>query len=398
MKPIHLLFIFGTRPEAIKLAPVVLEARRNARFSVSVCATGQHREMILPILNFFQIKPDFELDVMIPGQTLTELSANLLHKLSDLFVQLKRKHQMPDWILVQGDTTTAMVAALAGFYEKIKIGHVEAGLRTDTIQSPWPEELNRRTIGLIADLHFAPTPVAMNNLTREGKDVKSISMTGNTGIDALKMVNRSILTTEDVREKFSKKFSYLDPARRLILATVHRRENFGQSMEDIFRALLELSQKDNVEILLPVHMNPQVRVCVHEVFGAKASWISEHSAQRGSRIWLCEPLEYLDFVYLMQRSYLIVSDSGGVQEEAPSLGKPVLVVRESTERPEAVTAGANILVGTKREEILRQATNLLDEKDLYSKFAQVRDVYGDGRASEHILAQISKLYPLEGTN
>lgn len=388
MKPIHLLFIFGTRPEAIKLANVVLEAKKNPRFVVSVCSTGQHKEMIQPLLNFFQIRPDFELDVMVPGQALTELSANMLQKLNNLFAELKKADRSPDWLIVQGDTTTAMVAALAGFYEKIKIGHVEAGLRTETIHSPWPEELNRRTIGLMADLHFAPTQDAVNNLMRESKPHSSVHMTGNTGIDALKTVSQYLVTDQGLQEKFSKKFAYLDPAKRFVLATVHRRENFGQSMGRIFQALLGLAQRDDVEILLPVHMNPQVRSSVQKIFQDQAQWVSEHSVRGAGRIWLCEPLEYLDFIYLMQKSYFLISDSGGVQEEAPSLGKPVLVVRESTERPEAVTAGANILVGTQREEILHCAERLLDDQTVYRQFAQVRDVYGDGCASQRILEQI----------
>ena len=387
MKTLHLLFILGTRPEAIKLAPVILAAKKNPAFKVTVCSTGQHKEMIKPILNFFHIQPDFQLDVMTANQGLAQLSAAILQSFTGVLAQLKQSHQLPDWVLVQGDTTTAMMAALVGFYEKVKIAHIEAGLRTDTIYSPWPEELNRRVIGLMADAHFAPTPEALQNLQGENKKAHEIFMTGNTGIDALKTVSQYLESDSQVKGEFDRKFSFLNPQSRFILATVHRRENFGQPMENIFHALREVSEMPGVEVLIPVHMNPQVRATVSQVYGESARWMKDAkgSSSARSKIWLCDPLEYLDFVYLMKRSYLMISDSGGVQEEAPCLGKPVLVVRESTERPEAVTAGANMLVGTEKSTIVQKAQRLFEDQKLYAQMAEPRDVYGDGQASQRIL-------------
>lgn len=386
MKTLHLLFILGTRPEAIKMAPVILAAKQNPNIKVTVCSTGQHKQMIKPILNFFNIEPDFQLDVMTANQGLAQLSAAILQSFANVIAQLKQTHQLPDWVIVQGDTTSAMIAALVGFYEKLKIAHVEAGLRTETIHSPWPEEFNRRAIGLIADAHFAPTPEALENLRGEKKNIHETWMTGNTGIDALKAVSQHLEVDPKAREGFDRKYHFLNPDRRLVLATVHRRENFGLPMENIFHALREISEMPGLEVLIPVHMNPQVRETVSRLYGSNACWIQDADSSRaGSKIWLCNPLEYLDFVYLMKRSYLMVSDSGGVQEEAPCLGKPVLVVRESTERPEAVAAGSNMLVGTDKSNIIQNAQRLLQDREFYLKMAQPRDVYGDGQASQRIL-------------
>ncbi len=386
-----LLFVLGTRPEAVKLGTLIKRAQRDSRFSVSICSTGQHREMIRPIFDFFGLVPDVDFGLMKPGQTLTDVTCAVLSQLR-AYIQTDR----PDWIIVQGDTTTTMAASLCAFYEKIKIAHVEAGLRTGDITSPFPEELNRRVTTLISDLHFAPTPLSAENLLRENVDGRQIHITGNTGIDALLEVAGLIRREPAIQESFSQHFEFLDARKKLILVTVHRRESFGEPMRNIMRALLKLSKRDDIELIVPLHMNPEVRKVAAEIFGRRARWASAHSRRGETKIWLIEPQDYLRFVYLMDRSHLIITDSGGVQEEAPSLGKPVLVVRESTERPEAVAAGTSKLVGSEAAGIVSAAGYLLDDPAEYARMSRAHNPFGDGFACEKILETIAAQEEIRG--
>lgn len=364
-----ILSIFGTRPEAIKMAPVIKElSRYPEQFASRVCVTAQHRQMLDQVLELFRIVPDYDLDIMEPGQDLTDVTCNVLRKLAPVL-----KEFLPDVVLVHGDTTTTMAASLAAYYLKIPVGHVEAGLRTGNIYSPWPEEINRRLAGAIATWHFAPTERAKENLLREGVAPEAITVTGNTVIDALLDVVGRIRNDSDLQTRMEEKFSYLDRAKRLILVTGHRRENFGDGFENICRSLRSIAEAhDDVEILYPVHLNPNVQEPVRRVLGGVG------------RVYLIEPQDYLPFVYLMDRSYLIITDSGGVQEEAPSLGKPVLVMREETERPEAVEAGTVRLVGARSEDIVRAATELLKDRVAYQKMTLTHNPYGDGHAAQRI--------------
>jgi UDP-N-acetylglucosamine 2-epimerase (non-hydrolysing) len=367
-----ILITFGTRPEAIKMAPVVAALKANSAFDVKVCVTAQHRQMLDQVLELFAIRPDFDLNLMQPGQDLTDITSNVLLGMRGVLRQWR-----PDWLLVHGDTTTTFAAALAAYYEKVAVGHVEAGLRTGDIYSPWPEEMNRRLAGAITTLHFAPTELARQNLLREGAAPKGIYVTGNTVIDALLEVAARIKGDEGLRERFSRQFDFLDAGRRLILVTGHRRENFGQGFERICRALRVLGERNDLEIVYPVHLNPNVQEPVRRLLGEV------------SQVHLIEPLDYLPFVYLMDRSYLIITDSGGVQEEAPSLGKPVLVMRNTTERPEAVDAGTVKLVGTDETAIIREAARLLDDRPAYERMALAHNPYGDGRAGVRIATILS---------
>lgn len=368
MNPVHkVLVVFGTRPEAIKLAPVVKALRQAGMFEVRVCVTAQHRQMLDQVLELFAITPDVDLDVMQPGQDLTDLTARVLVGMRGVL-----RDWRPDLLLVQGDTTTTFAASLAAHYEKIAVGHVEAGLRTGNLYAPWPEEMNRRLTTVLAALHFPPTPWARDNLLREGVAAEVVHVTGNTVIDALLEVVARLETDDVLRAGLERQFEFLNPARRLVLVTGHRRESFGPGFERICQALRVLGERGDVEMVYPVHLNPNVQEPVRRILGACPS------------IHLIEPLDYLPFVYLMSRVYLIVTDSGGVQEEAPSLGKPVLVMRETTERPEAVEAGTAKLVGTDCERIVGEATRLLEDAAAYRAMAQAHNPYGDGKAAVRI--------------
>lgn len=362
-----ILVTFGTRPEAIKMAPVVEALRAEPSFEVKVCVTAQHRQMLDQVLELFGIRPDFDLNLMQPGQDLTDITSHVLLGMRGVLRQWR-----PDWLLVHGDTTTTFAAALGAYYERVAVGHVEAGLRTGNIYSPWPEEMNRRLAGSLASLHFAPTGGARENLIREGVAPETINVTGNTVIDALLQVVGRIRDDEGLKERFARQFAFLDARKRLVLVTGHRRENFGAGFERICRALRQLAVRGDVEIVYPVHLNPNVQEPVRRMLGDLP------------RVHLIEPLDYLPFVYLMDRSHLIITDSGGVQEEAPSLGKPVLVMRDTTERPEAVEAGTVKLVGTDEAAIVRETIHLLDDRAAYERMAHAHNPYGDGVAGRRI--------------
>lgn len=367
-----ILLVFGTRPEAIKMAPVVRALSQEKQWEVKVCVTAQHRQMLDQVLDLFNIKPDFDLNLMKPGQDLTDITSNVLIGMRDVFNQWK-----PDLVLVHGDTTTAMAASLAAFYAKIPVAHVEAGLRTNDIYSPWPEEMNRRIVGRIASLHFAPTETARANLLAEGCVDESIFVTGNTIIDALLNVVDRINADVTINQHLRERFAFLQVDKRLILVTGHRRENFGQGFEDICKALRTIAARDDVEIVYPVHLNPNVQEPVRRILGDCP------------RIHLIEPLDYLPFVYLMNHAYILLTDSGGIQEEAPSLGKPVLVMRDTTERPEAVAAATVKLVGTDAERIVSEITRLLDDQQEYQRMSHTHNPYGDGRAADRIASVIA---------
>lgn len=362
---IKVMTIFGTRPEAIKMAPLIKELENYPDLIKSiVTVTAQHREMLDQVLNIFKISPDYDLDIMQPKQTLFDLTSRVLQGLAQVMAESK-----PDIVLVHGDTTTTFVGSLAAFYSQIPVGHVEAGLRTENKYSPFPEEMNRRLTGVLADLHFAPTATSKQNLLKEGKQEEFIYVTGNTVIDAL-------------LSRIEKEYKFHSPLlqkvdfsqKRIVLVTTHRRENWGKPLENIYSALRELIDcYQDVELVFPVHKNPIIQETASKYLG-------QHQ-----RIHLVEPLEYLEFINLMNKSYLILTDSGGVQEEAPSLGKPVLVLRENTERPEALDAGTVRLVGTNRENILLTVKGLLDNRDEYEKMANSINPYGDGSASSRIV-------------
>lgn len=375
------LLVFGTRPEAIKMAPVVRALQQAAAavpgLEVQVWVTGQHREMLDHVLQLFQLQPDADLDIMRPGQDLTDITVAVLQSLRK---ELRRWR--PDRILVHGDTTTTFAASLAAYYERIPVAHVEAGLRTGNMYAPWPEEMNRKLVGGLADIHFAPTHGAQANLLKEGVAPEAIRVTGNTVIDALLDVARRLREDEAMRQSMERRFPFLDPARRLVLVTGHRRENFGEPFERLCRALKTLAERGDVQVVYPVHLNPRVQEPVQRILGPLAEVTGDGGAP--APVVLLEPVNYAEFVYLMDRAHLIVTDSGGVQEEAPSLGKPVLVMRETTERPEAVTAGTVILVGTDEDRIVGEASRLLDDETHYESMGQARNPYGDGFAAGRI--------------
>lgn len=366
-----ILVVCGTRPEGIKLAPVVQALAKRAAFDVKLCVTGQHREMLTPILAFFGLKPDFDLELMKPGQTLYDVTAGALLKLKPVLDEVK-----PDVVVVQGDTTTAFAGALAAFYEKVKVAHVEAGLRTGDRYSPFPEEMNRVLVSRLADFHFAPTENARRHL--EGEGVRAgVYVTGNTVIDAL--LEAHALVKRSHAEQFAREFSMLDASKRLVLVTGHRRESFGAPFESICRALKTLAEKyPEVELLYPVHLNPNVRAPVDRILKGTP------------RIHLIEPVDYPRLVYLLSRATLVLTDSGGIQEEAPTLGKPVLVMREVTERPEGIDAGCAQLVGTDERRIIEAASTLLDDAAAYARMAQAKNPYGDGTAAEQIAAILER--------
>lgn len=362
------LSVFGTRPEAIKMAPVVKALANKEGVEAKVCVTAQHRQMLDQVLKLFEIKPDFDLDLMRPGQALTDITSNVLLGMRDVF-----KVWTPDVVLVHGDTTTTLAASLAAYYEKIAVGHIEAGLRTGNIYSPWPEEMNRRITGAIATIHFSPTETAKSNLLKEGVEDKIVHVTGNTVIDALLTVVHRLRTDHVLREAMVQKFDFIDPTKRLILVTGHRRENFGSGFESICESLDNISRLDDVEVVYPVHLNPNVQEPVKRILGGNKN------------VHLIDPLDYLPFVYLMDRADILLTDSGGVQEEAPSLGKPVLVMRDTTERPEAVLAGTVKLVGTNKEVIVNEVIKLLNDPAEYDRMSRAHNPYGDGLAAARIV-------------
>lgn len=369
------LLVFGTRPEAIKMAPLALQLKQQeGGFETKVCVTGQHRQMLDQVLELFNLTPDYDLNLMKPGQTLSDITSGVLKGLEQVFAEWT-----PDVVLVHGDTATTFAASLAAYYHKIAVGHVEAGLRTGDIYSPWPEEANRKLTGALTTYHFAPTQSSYNNLIKENIDPKNITITGNTVIDALLTVKEKVETDRAVIAQFEQQFNFLDSTKKLILVTGHRRENFGQGFLNICTALANIAkQYPDVQIVYPVHLNPNVQKPVNELLSDI------------SNIYLIAPQDYLPFVYLMNRSYLILTDSGGIQEEAPSLGKPVLVMRDTTERPEAVEAGTVKLVGTDAALIQQSVVELLENTDLYQTMAAAHNPYGDGTASQQIIRALNK--------
>jgi UDP-N-acetylglucosamine 2-epimerase (non-hydrolysing) len=378
-----ILLVFGTRPEAMKMAPLVKKLQEMPEeFQTVVCVTGQLREMLDQVLRLFDIVPEYDLNIMKPNQDLYDITSRILLGMRDVLRDVQ-----PDIILVHGDTTTSMAAALAAFYQQIPVGHVEAGLRTGNIYSPWPEEMNRLMTGRISSVHFSPTPLAKQNLLQEHVDEAKIVVTGNTVIDALQMVVERLKNDEQLAGEVKDKVlsmgydvDRLCEDRQLILITGHRRENFGEGFLNICHAIKNLSEKyPNVDFVYPMHLNPNVRKPVLEILGEKAE-----------NVFLIEPLDYLPFVYMMQHSTLILTDSGGVQEEAPGLGKPVLVMRDTTERPEAVEAGTVLLVGTNREKIEQGVSMLLDNADTYRRMSEAVNPYGDGLACERIVKYLSE--------
>jgi len=365
---IKVLTIFGTRPEAIKMAPVVSALNDHAQFESILCVTGQHREMLDQVLEVFGLTPDFDLNVMKSGQSLTQLSSKILIGLEPIIQKVK-----PDWVLVHGDTATTSAAAQAAYYQSVAVGHIEAGLRTYDIYAPWPEEINRRIASLIASHHFAPTHQAKANLLSEGLKEKSITVTGNTVIDALFTALERLKKSDALLKSIKADLPVLDQAKKVILVTGHRRESFGQGFENICDAFIELAQRKDVQLIYPVHLNPYVQDVVQEKLSGK------------DNIHLINPLSYLPFVYLMSKSYLIITDSGGIQEEAPSLRIPVLLTRNATERPEAIECGAVKLVGQNTADIVAHASSLLDNEDVYRTMADAGNPYGDGQATDRIL-------------
>ncbi|WP_339898718.1 UDP-N-acetylglucosamine 2-epimerase (non-hydrolyzing) [uncultured Gilvimarinus sp.] len=363
------LTVFGTRPEAIKMAPLALMLENDERFDARVCVTAQHREMLDQVLELFKITPQYDLNLMKPGQDLTDVTTGILQGLKPVLSDFN-----PDIVLVHGDTATTFATTLACYYQQVAVGHVEAGLRTGNLYSPWPEEGNRKLTGAIAALHFAPTETSRQNLLNENVDESSITVTGNTVIDALLSVVESLKVDTEMAEGLWSRFPFLDDSKRMILVTGHRRESFGGGFERICQALAEISVRHpDCQIVYPVHLNPNVQEPVKRL-------LSEHD-----NIHLIEPLDYLPFVYLMSRSEIILTDSGGIQEEAPSLGKPVLVMRETTERPEAVTAGTVKLVGTDVKKIVSEIDTLLNDENAYKKMSFAHNPYGDGKACQRIL-------------
>lgn len=374
------MLVFGTRPEAIKMCPLVKEFQKhNDELETIVCVTGQHREMLDQVLNIFEVKPDFDLNIMKQGQDLYDVTARVLTGMREVFKECK-----PDVVLVHGDTTTSTAAALAAFYQQIPVGHVEAGLRTHNIYSPWPEEMNRQITGRIASYNFSPTPLSESNL-KEEKAQGEIYVTGNTVIDALHMVVNKLKNDESLAKEqkgILKKAGYdvnrLADGRKLVLITGHRRENFGEGFIHMVTAIKDLKNKyPEVDFVYPMHLNPNVRKPIHEVFGEDLSNLGN--------MFFIEPLQYLEFVYLMEKATIVLTDSGGIQEEAPGLGKPVLVMRDTTERPEALASGTVHLVGTDYQKIMDEVSTLLEDENAYEKMSKAVNPYGDGKACERIV-------------
>ena len=382
---IKVMLVFGTRPEAIKMCPLVKEFQKhNDEFETIVCVTGQHREMLDQVLNIFEVKPDYDLNIMKQGQDLYDVTARVLTGMRDVFKECK-----PDVVLVHGDTTTSTAAALAAFYQQIPVGHVEAGLRTHNIYSPWPEEMNRQITGRIATYNFSPTPLSESNLKAE-KAQGNIYVTGNTVIDALHMVVNKLKNDETLakeQKEILKQAGYdinrLADGKKLVLITGHRRENFGEGFIHMVTAIKDLKNKyPDVDFVYPMHLNPNVRKPIHEVFGEDLSNLGN--------MFFIEPLQYLEFVYLMEKATIVLTDSGGIQEEAPGLGKPVLVMRDTTERPEALASGTVHLVGTDYQKIMNEVSTLLEDEQAYEKMSKAVNPYGDGKACERIVEILSK--------
>ena len=367
----RVLIVFGTRPEAIKMAPIVKAFQATRDIDVRVCVTGQHREMLDQVLNLFEITPEYDLNIMKPGQDLTDVTTAILQGLKPVFADFQ-----PDRILVHGDTATSFAATLAAYYHRIAVGHVEAGLRTGNIYSPWPEEGMRRLTGGIADQHYTPTISSLKNLIMENIAPESIFVTGNSVIDALLEVSQRIDSNVNMNADLAGRFPFLDQSKKLILVTGHRRENHGDGFERICKALATLAQRDDVQIVYPVHLNPNVQEPVNR------------NLKGLNNVHLIEPQDYLPFVYLMKQSYLILTDSGGIQEEAPTLGKPVLCMRDTTERPAAVKAGTVRLVGTSDEAIVSETVRLLDDELAYKMMSQANNPYGDGKTSQRIVEAV----------
>lgn len=366
------MVVFGTRPEAIKMAPVVRALRAKPGLETLVAVTAQHREMLDQVLDLFELTPDEDLNVMTPGQSLPALFSRILTGMAEVI-----ERRRPDLVLVHGDTSTTLATALAAFYAKVPVGHVEAGLRTGDLQAPWPEEANRRLTAPLASLHFAPTPVSRDNLIAEGIAPETIHVTGNTVVDSLLAVVERIQGDSALSARLAATFPFLDSSRRLILVTGHRRENFGAGFEQMCLAMRDLAARGDTQVIYPVHLNPQVQEPVRRILAGVPNVV------------LIEPQDYLPFVHLMSRAHLILTDSGGIQEEAPSLGKPVLVMRDTTERPEAVAAGTVRLVGTDRGRIVAEANALLDDPDAYARMARAHNPYGDGQAAIRIARVIA---------
>lgn len=382
---IKVMLVFGNRPEAIKMCPLVKEFQKhNDGFETIVCVTGQHREMLDQVLNIFEVKPDYDLNIMKQGQDLYDVTARVLTGMRDVFKECK-----PDVVLVHGDTTTSTAAALAAFYQQIHVGHVEAGLRTHNIYSPWPEEMNRQITGRIATYNFSPTPLSESNL-KEEKAQGNIYVTGNTVIDALHMVVNKLKNDETLakeQKEILKQAGYdinrLADGKKLVLITGHRRENFGEGFIHMVTAIKDLKSKyPDVDFVYPMHLNPNVRKPIHEVFGEDLSNLGN--------MFFIEPLQYLEFVYLMEKATIVLTDSGGIQEEAPGLGKPVLVMRDTTERPEALASGTVHLVGTDYQKIMDEVSTLLEDEQAYEKMSKAVNPYGDGKACERIVEIFSK--------
>lgn len=389
-----ILLVFGTRPEAIKMAPLVKEFQKYPnQFIIKVCVTGQHREMLHQVLSLFEIIPDYDLDIMKAGQDLYDITSRVLLGMRDVLEEVK-----PDLVFVHGDTTTSTTAALAAFYQKIPVAHIEAGLRTNDKYSPWPEEMNRQLTGRLASIHFAPTVLSRSNLLSEGIPSSSVFVTGNTVIDALHWVISKLKQNNDLQntvlenlEAFGLKKdvvqSWTNNERKLVLITGHRRENFGQGFINICEAIKELAATyPKVDFVYPMHLNPNVRGAIAEVFN-----FSNENEKTLENTLFIEPLEYLPFIYLLNLAYIVLTDSGGIQEEAPGLGKPVLVMRNTTERPEAVVAGTVKLVGTDKFKIIEEVTGLLENQEIYQKMAISKNPYGDGTASKKIVETIDSL-------
>lgn len=385
MKKQKIMLVFGTRPEAIKMAPLVKEFQKYPdKFETSVCVTGQHRQMLDQVLELFEITPEYDLNIMKQGQDLYDITSRVLLGMRDVLHESK-----PDVVLVHGDTTTSTAAALAAFYQQIPVGHIEAGLRTHNIYSPWPEEMNRQITGRIAEYNFAPTPLSRLNLIKENVDERKITVTGNTVIDALYMVVDKIKNTPLLNNKLKESLKVagydvdrLEDGKKLVLITGHRRENFGEGFISICNAIKALTEKyPDVDFVYPMHLNPNVRKPIRDVFG-------ENLKELGNMFFI-EPLEYLSFVYLMEKSNIVLTDSGGIQEEAPGLGKPVLVMRDTTERPEALEAGTVKLVGTDYYKIISEVSTLIENKEYYDIMSTAVNPYGDGKACNRIVEKLS---------
>lgn len=370
------LFIFGTRPEAIKMAPLIQSFKKNPFIQIKICVTGQHKEMLRAVLNLFELTPDFNLEVMTPNQDLSNLTSKILIELAFVYKSWK-----PDFVFVHGDTTTAFAASLSAYYHQIQVIHIEAGLRTGNIYSPWPEEANRKLTAAIANIHFAPTELARLNLLHEGVKAEKIFVTGNTVIDALMQTSSRIDSDLDLCVRLRQQFPFIAQDRKYILVTGHRRENFGDGLKRICKSLADVaSLYPSLDIVYPVHLNPRVQKPVNELLSGF------------NNIYLISPVDYLSFVYLMKSAYFILTDSGGIQEEAPSLGKPVLLMRDTTERPEAVNAGVVQLVGTDVVKIVESISDLLTNSDSYARMSQAQNPYGDGKAAERILKIFLELF------